>query len=83
MTSVDFPVKLRRATFHRITLLSPTFVPHEPYGTPDTRRLGLAVASNSIEGRPYEDVDMQYAQALAGAVGAAQASQSYSFPILS
>ena len=83
MTSVDFPTMLRKATFYRITLLSPTFVPHELYSNPDTRRLGLAVASITIEGRPYDGVDVEYAPALAGAVGAAQVSQSFSFPILS
>jgi hypothetical protein len=79
----DFRVKLRSNTFYRLTILSPTYSPQERYGAPDTRRLGLAVASITIEGRPFESLaDDQVALAMAGS-NVAASNPSYVFPILS
>jgi hypothetical protein len=81
---VDFPVKLRRDTFHRLTILTPTYSPQERYGSPDARRLGIAVAAITCEGRPYKDLaESDVALALAGSTAAASNSSAYSFPILS
>jgi hypothetical protein len=83
-TCVDIPVKLRGGIFYRLTILSPTFSPQELYGSPDTRRLGLAVSEITIEGRPFESLaDDQVALAMAGSDAAASSGSSYAFPILS
>jgi organic radical activating enzyme len=80
---VDIPVKLRGNTFYRLTILSPTYSPQERHGSPDARRLGLAVAGITIEGRPFESLaDDQLALTLAGSNAAASAASSYIFPIL-
>jgi len=80
---VDIPAKLRGNTFYRLTILSPTFSPQERYGSPDTRRLGLAVAGITIEGRPFESLaDDQVALAMAGSNADASNASSYIFPIL-
>jgi organic radical activating enzyme len=85
LVRVDMPVKLRRNTFYRLTILSPTFSPKELYGAPDTRRLGLAVAAIRIGGRPYENLAAvdEAAFALAGAPPLASNPSAYTFPILS
>ena len=84
METVDIPVKLRRDTFYRVTILSPTYIPKELYGSPDTRRLGLAVAEIRLDGRPYENLgEDAVALALAGSSAAASSSSAYTFPILS
>jgi hypothetical protein len=81
---VDIPVKLRGNTFYRLTILSPTYSPQERHGAPDTRRLGLAVAEITIEGRPFESLaDNQVALAMAGSNAAASNASPYVFPILS
>ncbi len=84
METVDIPVKLRRDTFYRVTILSPTYSPKELYGSPDTRRLGLAVAEIRLAGRPYQNLgEDAVALALAGSSAAASSSSAYTFPILS
>jgi len=84
LVRVDMPVKLRGNTFYRLTILSPTFSPKELYGAPDTRRLGLAVATIRLGGRPYENlVEEEAVFALAGALPSASNSSAYTFPILS
>ncbi len=84
MVTVDIPVKLRRDTFYRVTILSPTYSPKELYGSSDTRRLGLAVAAIHLDGRPYENLgEDEVALALAGSRPAASSSTAYTFPILS
>jgi hypothetical protein len=81
---VDIPVKLLNNTFYRLTILSPTYSPKEVYGSQDTRRLGLAVAAITLDGRPFEKLaDEQVAFALAGSNSVASNSSSYVFPILS
>jgi organic radical activating enzyme len=84
MTRVDIPVKLRPNTFYRMTLLSPTFHPKERYGSPDERRLGLAVSSMRLGGRPFEEIAMRESLTpLAAAAQGAPPSTAYEFPILS
>jgi organic radical activating enzyme len=56
LVRVDIPVNLRRNTFHRLSLLSPTFIPKQMYGSPDERKLGLAVTSLSLGGRPFAEL---------------------------
>jgi organic radical activating enzyme len=83
MVDVGIPVKLRRNTFHQLTILSPTFSPKELYGSSDPRRLGLAVTSLRLQGRPYESLAEGSGTAnFAGAPGAASDPASYQFPIL-
>jgi organic radical activating enzyme len=83
MVRVDLPVKLRRNSFYRLTILSPTFSPSELYGAPDTRRLGLAVSAIRLGGRPYEnDSELDPAFALAGPPPSVTNPSSYIFPIL-
>jgi organic radical activating enzyme len=84
MVSVDIPVKLRASTFYRLTILSPTFSPKELYGSPDTRRLGLAIAEMRLDGRPYEDLAEGEADlVLAGSIPANSNQSAYNFPIMS
>ena len=84
MVSVDIPVRLRRNTFYRLSILSPTFSPKDLYGSPDTRRLGLAVAALRLDGRPYENLaDNEAALGLAGSIAANSSQPAYTFPILS
>jgi organic radical activating enzyme len=81
---VDVPVKLKKNTFYRLTILSPTYSPKEVYGSLDGRRLGIAVAAISCEGRPYQELaESDIALALAGSTAAAANSSAYAFPILS
>jgi len=81
---VDIPAKLRNNTFYRLTILSPTYSPKEVYGSPDTRRLGLAVATIMLDGSPFESLaDDRAAFSLAGTSSAASNVPSYVFPILS
>jgi len=81
---VDFPVNLKKNTFYRLTILSPTYSPKEVYGSPDARRLGIAVATITCEGRPYQELaESDVALALAGSTAAAANSSAYTFPILS
>ena len=78
------PVKLRRDTFYRLTILSPTFTPKELYGALDERRLGLAVADLRLEGRPYENIgETKMAFAIPGGLPADAKTSAYTFPILS
>jgi hypothetical protein len=79
----DIPVKLRRNTFYRLTILSPTFSPQEFYGAPDTRRLGLAVSAIRLGGRPYGDAAVEACLNFAGAPSAPSSAAAYAFPILS
>lgn len=84
MVSVDIPVKLRRNTFYRLSILSPTFSPKDLYGSPDTRRLGLAVAALRLDGRPYENLaDGEVALGLVGSIAANSSQPTYTFPIVS
>jgi hypothetical protein len=79
-----FSVKLRRGTFYRLMILSPTFTPKELYGAPDERRLGLAVAELRLEGRPYENIgETKMAFAIPGLPPADAKPSAYTFPILS
>jgi len=81
---IDFPVKLKRDTFHRLTILSPTYSPQEVHASPDTRRLGIAVAAITCEGRAYQDLaESDVALALAGSTAVAANSPAYTFAILS
>jgi hypothetical protein len=76
-------VKLHRNTFYRLTILSPTFSPKELYGSADTRRLGLAVASVRLGGRPYERFGAGEAAFVpAGAPPLTSKPSAYAFPIL-
>jgi hypothetical protein len=80
---VDIPAKLRNNTFYRLTILSPTYSPKEVYGSPDTRRLGLAVAAITLDGRPFESLaDEQVAFSLPGANSAPSNAPHYVFPML-
>ena len=84
LTRADIPVKLRRNTFYRVTILSPTFSPKELYGSPDERRLGLAVSELRLGGRPYESLALEEAVfAAAGAPPSVPSPSAYTFPILS
>jgi len=84
MVSVDIPVRLRRNTFYRLSILSPTFSPKDLYGSPDTRRLGLAVAALRLDGRPYETLaEGEAAFGLASSIAANSSQPAYTFPILS
>ena len=85
MATVDFPIKLRRNTFYRLTILSPTFTPKDLYGSPDTRRLGLAVTNIRLGGRPFENIAVDGAALAFSAPppSSASAPSSYNFPILS
>jgi organic radical activating enzyme len=84
MSCMAVPVQLRKNTFYRLTILSPTFSPKERYGAPDERRLGLAVSRMRLGGRPYDDIAAEQTFAtLAGAPGPASSPSSYEFPILS
>jgi hypothetical protein len=81
---VDIPAKLRRDTFYRLTILSPTFSPKELYGLPDERRFGLEVSSIRLGGHPYEDLAAEEpALAFAGAPPSGSTASAYTFPILS
>jgi hypothetical protein len=82
MTRIDFPVKLRRNTFYRLTILSPTFSPKELYGAPDDRRLGLAVSEIRLGGRPYESLTLEEAASSTVGVPISKSSPApYAFPI--
>lgn len=84
MVREKIPLKLRGNTFYRLTLLSPTFVPKELYGSQDERRLGLAVVSLMLAGRPFEALSSRLARQPAPDAGMAeQSSPAYQFPILS
>jgi MoaA/NifB/PqqE/SkfB family radical SAM enzyme len=84
MVREEMPLKLLGNTFYRLTLLSPTFVPRQLYGSPDERRLGLAVASLQLAGRPFEGLSEELLdQPTAGAAIAGQGPAAYQFPILS
>ncbi len=84
MVLEEIPVKLRRDTFYRLTILSPTFNPKDLYGAPDERRLGLAVAAMRIEGRPYQNLASDEAVfALPGTPLLTMNASTYTFPILS
>jgi len=75
-------VKLRRNTFYQLTILSPTYSPKQLLGSPDPRKLGLAVASLSLRGRPYKNQTEDRSVAnFAGAPATSNAS-AYQFPIL-
>jgi hypothetical protein len=83
MVRVEIPVKLRKNTFYRLTILSPTFSPMDLYCSLDTRRVGLAVTSMRLGGRPYEGLAVKEgAFALAGAAHSAPTPSAYAFPIL-
>ncbi|HLJ24573.1 MAG TPA: radical SAM/SPASM domain-containing protein [Candidatus Acidoferrales bacterium] len=84
MVHADIPVQLRRNTLHRLTILSPTFSPKQRYGAPDERRLGLAVSSIRLGGRPYENLAVPEAEiSLGGTPHPGSAPPAYAFPILS
>lgn len=84
MVRVEIPAKLRRNTFYQLTILSPTFRPRDLYGSPDTRRLGLAIASMRLSGRPYEGFAKEDAvHAFTGLPAPGSNSPAYTFPILS
>jgi hypothetical protein len=84
LARVNLPVNLRKSTFYRLTILSPTFCPKEIYGSEDTRRLGLAIISLRLGGRPYEDLSEQDKVAtLMAAPPAVSSASAYTFPILS
>ncbi len=80
---VEIAVKLRKKTFYRLTLLSPTFSPKDLYGSPDTRRLGLAVSAIRLLGRPYENIiEEEAAFTMIVSPPSPTASPAYAFPIL-
>jgi organic radical activating enzyme len=84
MVYLEIPARLRRNTFYQLALLSPTFSPRELYGSTDTRRLGLAVASLQLRGSPFETVAGENSTlAMAGAPVAGSSAPAYTFPILS
>ncbi len=84
IVDLQIAAKLRRDAFYQFTILSPTFSPKEAYGGLDTRRLGLAVASLQLRGRPYENLPLEnLASGFAGATASGSAAPAYSFPILS
>ena len=81
---VNIPVKLRRNTFYRLTILSPTFSPKELYGSTDERRLGLAISSIRLGGQPYAELaELKTSPAVSGVPLAVSNPPAYSFPILS
>jgi organic radical activating enzyme len=83
MVDVGFPAKLRANTFYQAVLLSPTFSPKETYGSGDPRRLGLAVTSLSLRGRPYKNLTEEKPDVnLAGTLAAGASAPAYTFPIL-
>jgi MoaA/NifB/PqqE/SkfB family radical SAM enzyme len=83
MVDVGFPTKLRPNTFYQVALLSPTFSPKDTYGSGDARRLGLAVTSLSLRGRPYKNlVEDKPAVNVAGTLAAGASAPAYTFPIL-
>jgi hypothetical protein len=83
LARVNLPVNLRKNTFYRLTILSPTFCPKEIYGSQDTRRLGLAVTSMRLGGRPYESLaERDKPAALRAAPPSASPASAYTFPIL-
>ena len=83
LARVDIPVKLQKKTFYRLTILSPTFRPKELDGAPDERKLGLAVASIRLGGRPYENLaEEEAAFALVAAPPSASTPSPYTFQIL-
>lgn len=84
MVREEIPLKLRRETFYRLTFLSPTFAPKALYGSGDERRLGLAVTSLRLTGRPFENNStIDSARPLAGSAVPDSISPAYTFPILS
>jgi organic radical activating enzyme len=81
---MNIQVNLQKNTFHRLTILSPTFSPKKLYGSPDERRLGLAVTSLRLSGRPFEELPVGEPElTLVGAPAPAANPSVYSFPILS
>jgi radical SAM protein with 4Fe4S-binding SPASM domain len=54
-SDLTIPVQLQRAGFYRLTLVSPSFVPDETIHNGDQRRLGIAVTSIKLVGRPYAE----------------------------
>ena len=82
MVELEFPANLRANSFYRLTLLSPTFSPKELYGSRDTRRLGLAVASMQLRGRPYARQSEAIASVNLSGPNVAATPASYQFPIL-
>ncbi|HEY2646431.1 MAG TPA: radical SAM/SPASM domain-containing protein [Candidatus Acidoferrales bacterium] len=84
LVRVDLPAKLKKGAFYRLTILSPTYSPQEAYGSLDTRRLGIAVAAITCEGRPFEELAKNdVTLTLAHSNVAATNSSAYTFPILS
>jgi MoaA/NifB/PqqE/SkfB family radical SAM enzyme len=84
MVREEIPLNLRRNTFYRLTLLSPTFVPKQLYGSGDERRLGLAVTSLELAGKPFEELSNKVAaQPAPGAAIPGEGLSAYQFPILS
>jgi sulfatase maturation enzyme AslB (radical SAM superfamily) len=83
MVELEVPVRLRRNSFHQLAILSPTFAP-QGLGSADKRRLGLAVASMQLRGRPYQSLATESDAALnfASAPAAAASAPTYQFPIL-
>ena len=81
---VDIPVKLRRNTFYRLIILSPTFSPKELYGSADERRLGLAISAIRLGGQPYEELaELQTSLDVSSVPLSVSNPPAYSFPILS
>jgi hypothetical protein len=84
LVRMDIQVNLQKNTFHRLTILSPTFSPKKLYGSPDERRLGLAVTSLRLVGRPFEELSIEGSElSLVGAPAPVADPSVYSFPILS
>ena len=82
MVELEFPVELRANCFYRLALLSPTFSPKELYGFGDARRLGLAVASMQLRGRPHDaQSDLKARLDVSERIRPAS-PDSYQFPIL-
>ncbi|HWZ56739.1 MAG TPA: radical SAM/SPASM domain-containing protein [Verrucomicrobiae bacterium] len=83
MVELEVPARLRRNSFYQLAILSPTYSPQEMHGSPDRRRLGLAVASMRLRGRPYENLaDGNSALNFAGGPAAASNAPAHQFPIL-
>jgi hypothetical protein len=80
---IDIQVILQKNTFHRLTILSPTFSPKKLYGSPDERKLGLAFTSLRLGGRPFQELPVGEPELTPIGAPAPVANPSvYSFPIL-